>query len=416
MKKELFVLLMISGLLVCPQTASSFMTIIRLPEPHLNSSVSLEQAIKNRRSVRGFTDKELKIEQIGQLCWSAQGITDPNRGFRAAPSAGAIYPMQLTVVLPDGLYVYDSNEHSLVKYVNTNIRFMLYNASFKQQVVQDAPCIFIISGSAGKVEPKYRGKGDRFITLEAGHIAQNIHLQAVAMGLGSVPIGVFDSKAVAKICKLKEGVEPLYMVCVGDPVKKTAIETLSLPGFVPAPAVKRPPDIKTKKVVGIIAARRFNDREFFGIQETLQIAGVKMDIAALEIGEIKGLERNIITSTVLIKDIKADDYDAFIFIGGSNTREYFNDRDLLRLVRQANDKGKILAAINITPAIFAYADIVRDKKVASSISQRARFNQAGAKWQTSPLEIDGNLITAVDHNSARRLGSAVIQMLRQQDE
>jgi SagB-type dehydrogenase family enzyme len=408
MKKGLlFVLLMVSGLLVCAGTADALMTIIRLPEPRINSAVSLEQAIQNRRSVRDFTDKELKIEQIGQLCWSAQGITDPNRGFS---------PMQLNVVLPDGLYVYDSNEHSLVKYVNTNIRFMLYTASFKQQVVQDAPCIFIISGSAGKIEPKYRGKGDRFITLEAGHIAQNIHLQAVALGLGSVPIGVFDSKAVAAICKLKEGVEPLYMVCVGNPAQKPAIESLLPSASAAAPAVKRPPDIRTKKIICIMTARRFNDREFFGIQEAFQIAGVKMDIAASEIGEIKGLERNTVTSSMLIRNIKVDDYDAFILIGGSNTREYFNDRDLLRLVRQANDKEKILAAINITPAIFAYADIVRDKKVASSISQRARFNQAGAKWQPSPLEIDENLITAVDHTSARRLGSAVIQMLRQQDE
>jgi SagB-type dehydrogenase family enzyme len=423
MKKRLsFVLLMISGLSVCPETANSFVTIIRLPEPHLNSSVSLEQAIENRRSVRDFTAKELKIEQIGQLCWSAQGITDPNRNLRAAPSAMAIYPMQLNVVLTDGLYIYDSNDHALIKYINTDIRPMLYAASFKQQVVRDSPCIFIISGSAKKIEPKFRGKGERFICLEAGHIAQNIHLQAVTLDLGSVPIGDFDPKAVAKICKLAEDMEPLYLVCVGNPVKKVSLESLSSPGFIQPPAVQRPTDIRTKKIVAVIAARRFNDAEFFGVQETLQIANVKMDIAAMETGEVKGLERNTITATMLIKDIRVDDYDAFVFIGGSGTREYLNNGDLLKLVRQANDRKKILAAINITPSIFAYADIVKGKRVASSISQRARLAQAGAQWQTNSLEIDGNLITAKDpdfaggQDTTRRFGSAVLQMLREQNE
>ena len=417
MKKGLlFVLLMVSGFLAWPRTASSFVTIIRLPEPRFNSSVSLEQAIKNRRSIRDFTDEELKIEQIGQLCWSAQGITDPNGGLRAAPSAMAIYPMQLNVVLPDGLYVYDSNDHGLIKYINMDVRPMLYTASFKQQVIQDSPCIFIISGSAKKVEPQLRGKGERFICLEAGHIAQNIHLQAVTLGLGAVPIGDFDPKAVARICKLAEDLEPLYLVCVGNPVKKVSLESLSSPGVIQTPAVQSPPDIRTKKIVGIIAARRFNDEEFFGIQEALQIAGVKMDIAALEAGEIKGLERNIITATVLIKNIKVDDYDAFVFIGGSNTSNYLNNKDLLNLVRRANDRKKILAAINITPAIFAYADIVKGKKIASSVSQRVKLTQAGAQWQISPLEIDGNLITAADQKDSRRFGSAILQMLREQNE
>jgi SagB-type dehydrogenase family enzyme len=332
----------------------------------------------------------------------------------------AIYPMQLNVVLPDGLYVYDPNDHGLIKYINTDIRPMLYVASFEQKVVQNSPCIFIISGSAQKIEPKFRSKGERFICLEAGHIAQNIHLQAVTLGLGAVPVGDFDPKAVARICKLTEDMEPLYLVCVGNPAKKVSLESLSSPDFIQTPAVQSLPDIRTKKVVAIIAARRFNDSDFFGVQEAIQIAGVKMDIAALETGEIKGLGNNTITATVPIKDIRVDDYDAFVFIGSSNTSNYLNNKDLLSLVRRANDRKKILAAINITPAIFAYADIVKGKKVASSMSQRIKLTQAGAQWKTSLLEIDGNLITAADatndQNVARRLGSVILQMLRGQNE
>jgi hypothetical protein len=184
MKKGLlFIVLLFSGLLAQPMTASSFVTIIKMPEPRLNGNISLEQAIGNCQSVQDFTAQELKIEQIGQLCWSAQGIADANGHLRAVPAEMTAYPMQLSVVLPDGMYIYEPNGHGLIKFINVDIRPMLYAAAFKQQIVQDSPCIFIISGSLKNVEAQFRGRGERLISLEAGHIAQNIQLQAVVLGL-----------------------------------------------------------------------------------------------------------------------------------------------------------------------------------------------------------------------------------------
>jgi len=424
MKKGLlFILLLVSGLLTQPMTASSFVTIIKMPEPHLNGNISLEQAIGNCQNVQDFTTQKLKIEQIGQLCWSGQGIADTNGHLRAVPSKMTAYPMQLSVVLPDGLYIYEPNGHGLIKFINSDIRPMLYVAAFKQQVVQDSPCIFIISGYVKKTEAQFRGRGERLICLEAGHIAQNIQLQAVVLGLSSTSIGEFDPKTVARICKFAADMEPLYLICVGNPVKKVSIVPVVSPVSPQVPAVGQPVDVRTKKVVIIVASRRFNDIDFFGAQQALQIADVQTGIAGLEIGEIKGLGlgRNTITSTMLIKDVKVDDYDAFVFIGSSGTATFYNDKDLLKLVRQANDKKKILAAIGTAPIIFAYADIVRGKNIASYIAHRAKLTQAGAEWKNSSLEIDGNLITAAtasdSENSAaaNRFGTAILQMLRQQD-
>jgi SagB-type dehydrogenase family enzyme len=421
MKKNLviFILLFCCSANLFSQVApvSPVITTIKLPEPDLNGKVSLEQAIKNRRSIRQFTAEPLKINQIAQLCWSAQGITDEKKGFRAAPSAGAIYPMQLYVVLPDGLYLYYPASHTLEKEINSDIRPMLYTASFRQQVVQNSPCIFIISGSVKKIEAKFRGRGERFICLEAGHIAQNIHLQAVTLGLGSVPIGGFDPKSVAAICKLTEELEPLYLICTGNPIEKPSLVPAVSVGRAVAPAIKQPVDIRTKRVVIIVAKQYFDDTEFFGAEEAFKIAGIQPDIASSMTGEIKSFERrNTVTATVLVKDIKVDDYDAFVFIGGPGASEYFDDNNVLRLVRQANAKKKILAASYIAPGIFARADIVRNKKVASSPSQRSKLIDAGADWKNTDLEIAGNIITASGPNAARRFGIAVLAALRQQNE
>jgi SagB-type dehydrogenase family enzyme len=396
--------------------AASDTTIIKLSEPDLNGRISLEQAIKNRRSIRQFTVKPLKMNQIAQLCWSAQGITDEEEGLRAAPSAGAIYPIQLYVVLPDGLYLYYPADHTLEKQINSDIRPMLYAASFRQQVVQDSACIFIISASTKKIEAKYRGRGERFTCLEAGHIAQNIHLQAVTLGLGSVPIGDFAPKSVAAICKFPEELEPLYLICTGNPVKKPHLDPAISGDSIVIPPIKRPVNIRSKRAVIIVANKYFDNLEYFNVEETFQIAGLVPDIASSVTGEIKGAARETVTATILARDIKVDDYDAFVFIGGSGAKEYFNDNNILNLVRQANEKKKILAAIGIAPGILARADVVRSKKVASFPSQRRYLLDAGADWQRTELEVDDNIITASGYNSARRFGAAVLTALRQQDK
>ncbi|MGB8226657.1 MAG: SagB family peptide dehydrogenase [Sedimentisphaerales bacterium] len=399
-------------------------TVIRLPEPDLSGGISLEQAIKNRRNIHQFTAELLKVNQISQLCWSAQGITDPNRGLRAAPSAGDLYPMQLYVALPDGLYLYSPQDNALEKKVSGDVRPILSAASFGQRVVQNSPCVFVISGSVIKLEARYRGRGEKFAYLEAGHIAQNIHLQAVSLGLGSVPIGVFEPKSVAGICKLPENLEPLYLIAVGYPAARPSLE----PVVAPAPVVSPPPvkpssDIRNKRVVIFVLDKYFDDTEYFDIEDTFQIAGIQPVVASSVVGEINGIGRNSITATVLFKDVKVDDYDAFVFADVPvSARNYFNDKNILNLVRQANEKNKILAAISTAPAIFANAGIVKGRNVTSLASERSKLIRAGAEWKGTTLEINGNMITAADTLNSResrvpkRFGTAILRLLRQQPD
>lgn len=188
---------------------------IALPQPKLTSQVSLEETISQRRSKRKFSSQQLSQEQISQLLWSAQGITDQGRGFRGAPSAGALYPMEIYLASKDGLFHYLPQGHKLEQVFKKDIRRELAAASLGQGFVHQAPINIVIAAVFERITSHYGSRGRRYTDIEVGHIAQNVHLQAVALGLGSVPVGAFDDQRVKKVLKLAEEEEPLYIIPVG---------------------------------------------------------------------------------------------------------------------------------------------------------------------------------------------------------
>ncbi|MCM8757583.1 MAG: SagB/ThcOx family dehydrogenase [Candidatus Omnitrophica bacterium] len=192
---------------------------INLPPPSKEGKISLEEAIYKRRSIRNFSSKDLDLNQIGQLLWSAQGITHQKYGFsfRSAPSAGALYPMEIYILKKDGLFHYLPHKHSLEVISEKDLRRELTVASWGQKSVEEAPLDIVICAVYQRVTKKYGQRGIRYVHMEAGHIAQNIHLQAVALGLGSVPIGAFDDEQIKDILCLPKDLEPLYIIPVGYP-------------------------------------------------------------------------------------------------------------------------------------------------------------------------------------------------------
>lgn len=189
-------------------------TVINLPEPNQESSISLEQAITKRRSRRKFVSKALTLEQIGQLCWAAQGRETHSR-YRNAPSAGATYPLELLVVTCDGLFQYLPAKHSLERLNNQDLRTELTMAAWGQKFIEAAPLTLVFAAQFSRTTGRYGRRGVRYVYMEAGHAAQNVHLQAEALGLGSVAVGAFDDTSVSKVLSLPDFLEPLYMVTVG---------------------------------------------------------------------------------------------------------------------------------------------------------------------------------------------------------
>jgi SagB-type dehydrogenase family enzyme len=179
--------------------------------------VALEEALGSRRSVREYGDQPLTTAELGQLLWAAQGITN-ERGFRTAPSAGALYPLEIYLLTPEGVFHYEPQHHRLGLVSQDDARPALHQAALKQEQVLRAPAVFVLAAVYARTAQKYgQERSPRYVHLEAGHAAQNLLLQATALGLGAVPIGAFHDQEVQKALSLPADHQPLYLIPVGHP-------------------------------------------------------------------------------------------------------------------------------------------------------------------------------------------------------
>ena len=208
-------------------------TIIKLPSPQLKGKVSLEETILRRRSVRRYRREPLDLSQLSQILWSAQGITG-TRGFRAAPSAGATYPLEIFVFvgkqsiiaseakqafeeLQAGIYHYEPKSHSLSLHTSGDLRPDLARAALDEEFIVQAPVDIVICALYHRTSYRYGSRGERYVHMEVGHVGENIHLQAVALGLATVEVGAFHDEEVWKILGVDEQIKPLYIMPVGKP-------------------------------------------------------------------------------------------------------------------------------------------------------------------------------------------------------
>lgn len=197
-------------------------TVIALPAPRLDGEVSLERALARRRSVRDYKKTPLSFEEVSQLLWAAQGITG-GKGERTAPSAGALYPLELYLVagnvtsLDAGVYQYHPRDHSLVKRTSGDLRATLAGAALKQDCVRDGAAVVIFSAVYARTTREYGERGVRYVHIDLGHAAQNVCLEAAALGLGAVPVGAFDDAAVRDALDLPSSEQVLYLIPVGKP-------------------------------------------------------------------------------------------------------------------------------------------------------------------------------------------------------
>ncbi len=188
--------------------------VIQLPE-HRSTNVSIEECITSRRSVRTFRSQNLTQEDIATLLWAGQGVTG-ERGFRAAPSAGATYPLLLYYATGQGLFRYDPKSHGVTKKSDSDLRKSIARSALNQMFIADAGMVIVIAARFSNTTARYGERGIRYVYIEVGHCAQNIHLEAVALGLASVPVGAFDDDALKDVLGL-EHEEPLYIIPVGYP-------------------------------------------------------------------------------------------------------------------------------------------------------------------------------------------------------
>ena len=198
---------------------------IYLPLPSQKGSMSLEEAIARRRSIRHFSPQPLSQLQLSQILWAAQGISDASLRFRTVPSAGATYPLETFVVcgqncvekMEDGVYRYNINSHSLTLHHKGDVRFELARVALDQEYIYQAPVDIIICALYERTTLHYGGRGERYVHIEVGHTGQDIYLEATALGLATVAIGAFSDEQVREILRLEKQYKPLYIMPVGRP-------------------------------------------------------------------------------------------------------------------------------------------------------------------------------------------------------
>lgn len=194
---------------------------IILPPPQKTSETSIEEALLKRRSVRNYRDEPLSLKEISQILWAAQGITAPEFGGRTTPSAGALYPLEVYLVvrtseeIKSGVYKYLPDNHKLIMVLEGDVSNRLARAALGQMFISDAPVNLVFSAVFERTTKKYGERGIQYVFIEVGHSAQNVYLQAQSLRLGTVVIGAFDDKEVKKILKMPEEENPLYIMPVG---------------------------------------------------------------------------------------------------------------------------------------------------------------------------------------------------------
>lgn len=210
------------ALMGLPQGLAETENTFSLPAPRLDGPVSVERALQLRRSLRNYSRAALSLEETAQLLWAAQGVTSRS-GYRTAPSAGALYPLETILcagragTLPPGVYKYRPARHDLILLADGDRRAELAEAALGQAWIRQAPATIALAAVFARITGRYQQRGIRYAWMEAGHAAQNVCLQAVALGLGAVPVGAFDDRAVQRILRMSSEEEPLYLIPVGRP-------------------------------------------------------------------------------------------------------------------------------------------------------------------------------------------------------
>jgi len=219
-----FIMICIVSLILCSKAQNSNgekendelnSDVIELPAPDTSGGKTLNLVLGERRSIRDYAEGELTLQELSQILWAGSGITDVDKGFRTAPSAGALYPIEIYLFTDDGVFQYEPAGHLLKRVYDDDRREEVYDASLKQSSVLSADVIFVLVGFVERTSVKYGERALRYIFTEAGHICQNMLLEVTDLGLGAVPIGAFEDDEILEILNLSGDVVPLYIITVG---------------------------------------------------------------------------------------------------------------------------------------------------------------------------------------------------------
>jgi protease I len=394
------VLLLVTSSAICwgqeqaPRTAtparalrSARLRTVQLPAPVTSSAVSFEKALSLTHDLEAPSDQKLTLAEIGQLAWAAQGVTAPQMGGTTS-TLGSLVPLKVYFSLPDGTYLYDPVSHALQQTSENDVRMAVAAAVFSQQPNVSVPatttggCQIIIAGSVRDFSPRFGQDARSVMLLLAGQMSQNIQLQAVSLDLTYIASGTVDGGAIKRSLRLPRATDPVYVALVGYPASRAVA------------AAQQQPQQGYSKAVLVVPPSGFQDQELSETNRTLALASVQTVIASTRAGRIVGSFGSVVQADMALNQVKAEDFDVVVFIGGLGTIEYFNNPLAVGLARDAVAQQKVVAASSTAPVILANAGVLRGVRATCLPAERNQLVVAGAIYTGAPVQRDGRIITS----------------------
>jgi protease I len=166
-----------------------------------------------------------------------------------------------------------------------------------------------------------------------------------------------------------------------------------------------------KRVVMVLASQQFRDEELRQPREMLQEMGAQVLLASSTLEQCRGMLGMEAKPDLLLDSLRAEDFDAIVFIGGAGAREYWADTTAHHLARAALDSGKVVGAICIAPVTLANAGVLSGRRATVWSSERGTLEEAGAIYTGADVEVDGRLVTANGPGAADEFGRRLVQVL-----
>jgi len=371
----------------------------RLPPPNTTGGVSLEQALLGQNLSSEMTPQPLDWRDVGQLVWATAAGTALLQPATPADLAG---PLQLYVVAYDGVYRYVPMTHALEQVSPQPMLAALGLAVIPQQPA--AGCALLVT-TASRTRIRSDSPARRAMLLETGQRVQSLRLQAASLGLALAMPPQFDGATMAKALAMPRDTEILCILFVGYRPGQTGTP-VGLPWSTPTTGQV------PKRAALIVAAAGFRDEELSETHGVLNAAGVQTVVVSRRSGPITGASGGTAQALVPLSQLRVDDVDAVVFIGGPGAAEYANDPIAHGIARDAIAKGKVLAAICVAPTILANAGLLNGVKVTAFETERETLVKAGAIFTGNPVERDRLVITANGPAASAVFGQAIVAALQ----
>ncbi len=378
---------------------------VQFPAPVTSSAVSLERALSLAQNLEAPSDRKLALAEIGQLAWAAQGVTVARTdGAMAAP--GGQVPLRVYFSLPDGTFLYDPQTHALQQTADADVRTAVATAVFSRQPGLSVPatttggCQIIITGAVRDFSPAYGQNARSAMLLLAGQMSQSMQLQAVSLDLTYIAASDVDNAAIRRYLRLPRASEPVYVALVGYPMSRAAAAAT-------APSDQRVPP----RAVLVVPPSGFQDQELFETSRALAMASVQTMIASTRAARVVGSFGGFAQADLPLNQVKADDFDAVIFIGGLGTIEYYTNPLAVALAREAVAQQKVVAASSTAPVILANAGVLRGVRATALATEQNQLVAAGAIYTGAAVERDGHIITSTGPLVVPLFASAIVEAL-----